>query len=182
MEALLNMNTFILVCLAMVLFLGGCYLWNSLYHTQQKALVGLPAPDFTLSDANGTRYSLRDFRGSKVALYFYPKDDTPGCTTQACNIRDNFSELKEKGITVIGISYDSPSSHTAFTDKYQLPFILLSDIDKKVALRYGAARGLLPFAQRITFLINEDGVIVARIDKVDVKNHTQQILNGFGLI
>jgi peroxiredoxin Q/BCP len=176
------MNTFILVCLAMVLFLGGCYLWNSLYHTQQKALVGLPAPDFTLSDAQGTRYSLHNFRGSKVALYFYPKDDTPGCTTEACNIRDNFNALRENGIVPIGISYDSPSSHTAFADKYQLPFILLSDIDKKVAHRYGTGQSWLPFAQRITFLINEDGVIVARIDKVDVKNHTQQILNGFGLL
>lgn len=166
----------------MVLFLGGCYLWNSLYHTQQKALVGLPAPDFTLSDAQGTRYNLHNFRGSKVALYFYPKDDTPGCTTQACNIRDNFDALKENNIVVIGMSYDTPNSHATFAEKYQLPFILLSDIDKKVALRYGVGQSWMPFAHRTTFLINEDGIIVARIDKVDVKQHTKQILQGFGLL
>lgn len=140
---------------------------------------GSEAPDFTLKDADGQMHQLSSYRGKKVVLYFYPKNNTPGCTSEACNLRDNFDVLKEKGIVVLGVSYDSPESHKQFGEKHGLPFTLLSDRDKKVAGMYGAKGGLLGFmgAKRITYLIDEQGIIMHRFDKVDSANHARQILS-----
>lgn len=142
---------------------------------------GDPAPDFNLPDQDGKIHSLSEFKGKKVVVYFYPKDDTPGCTTEACGFRDEWDVYKEHGIVVIGISYDSPKSHKKFQEKYQLPFLLLSDQEKQVAKTYGAYRDFLNkfTPKRMTFLINEDGQIIKIFEKVDVGNHAKEILEIF---
>ena len=140
------------------------------------------APDFSGVDQDGNLISLNDFKGKKLALYFYPKDDTPGCTAQACNLRDHFSELENKGVYIIGVSADPEMKHRKFIDKYKLPFPLLADTDKKICKTYGVW-GEKKFMgrtfegiHRITFLI-ENNTIIDVIDKVDTKNHTKQILS-----
>lgn len=141
------------------------------------------APAFTVKDQNGETVSLEDFIGQKVALYFYPKDDTPGCTAQACNLRDNMSALKEQGIQVLGISTDSEKSHKKFEEKFTLPFPLLADEDKKIVADYDVW-GEKKFmgktymgTNRVTYLINEAGNIDHVIEKVATKDHTAQILD-----
>jgi len=140
--------------------------------------VGEIAPDFELKDAEGKTHKLSDYKGKLVALYFYPKDDTPGCTKEACNLRDNFDALLEKGIVVLGVSYDDLESHKKFMEEYDLPFTLLSDAEKKVADMYGAKGGIFGFvgAKRITYLIDKEGKILHLFDKVNAGNHSQQIL------
>lgn len=149
--------------------------------SEDSSLVGKPAPDFSLVDENGQMRSLKEFAGKKVVLYFYPKDDTPSCTKEACSFRDNYSIFQENGILVIGVSYDSPESHKKFKEKYQLPFILLSDSEKKVAALYGANKGLTGklMANRKTFLIDEKGIIIHMFDKVDVTQHAREVLDIF---
>ncbi len=142
--------------------------------------IGQPAPDFSLKDAQGKTHKLSDYKGKIVVLYFYPKDDTPGCTAEACNIRDNYSALLKRNIVILGISFDDQESHKKFSAKYKLPFPILSDNEKKVAEQYGAVRGaLLSFvgAKRITYLIDEKQKILHVFNKVDTKNHSAQILN-----
>lgn len=144
--------------------------------------IGNKAPDFNI---NGK--SLKDYKGKKVILYFYPKDNTSGCTAQACNLRDNFSQLREKGFEVIGVSPDSEKSHQNFTSKFELPFELIADTDKNLLKSYGvwgekkmygkSYEGVL----RTTFIIDENGVIEKIIKKVDTKNHSAQILKEMGL-
>lgn len=148
---------------------------------------GDKAPDFTAPDQNGDTVSLHDFKGKKVALYFYPKDDTPTCTVEACNLRDNFALLKKKDIVVIGVSKDEVKKHKKFETKYSLPFILVSDVDTKINNDYGVW-ALKKFmgreymgTLRTTFLINEKGKIDHIIEDVESKNHTQQILDAWGL-
>jgi peroxiredoxin Q/BCP len=144
--------------------------------------VGDIAPEIKSKDQNGNEITLSQFRGKKVALYFYPKDDTPGCTAEACNLRDNYSELKSKGYEILGVSVDSEKSHKKFIEKYSLPFSLIADTEKKVVEDYGvwvekSMYGKKYFGTaRVTFLIDENGVITKIIDKVDTKNHTAQIL------
>lgn len=139
--------------------------------------IGQKAPNFSLSDTTGKMYNLSDFKGKKIALYFFPKTGTPYCTKQACSLRDNFSTLKKKGIIVVGVSNDSLKKQQRFAEKHQLPFLLLSDPCQTVIKEYGA-KGLL-FNKRKTFLINEKGNIVGIISKIDITNHAQQILDGF---
>lgn len=145
--------------------------------------IGDKAPDFELQDQEGTTHRLSDYKG-KVVLYFYPKDDTPGCTTEACNFRDDFSEYKEKGITILGISADTFEKHSKFREKYNLPFTLLSDPEKETIKKY-SAYGEKKFMGRIflgimrmTYLI-EDGIIKKIYPKVDVKEHSKEILSIF---
>ncbi|PZF72916.1 thioredoxin-dependent thiol peroxidase [Taibaiella soli] len=152
-----------------------------------KLTEGATAPDFTINDQDGKPVSLHDFKGKKVALYFYPKDDTPGCTAQACNLRDNIALLKKKKIVVLGVSIDTEKKHKKFEDKYSLPFTLLADPEKQLVELYGVW-GEKKFmgrtymgTHRVTFLINEDGVIDHIIEKVDTKNHTEQILELWGM-
>lgn len=144
--------------------------------------VGDKAPDFKAVDQNGATVALKDFKGKKVALYFYPKDDTPGCTAQACNLRDNIDELTQNGITVLGVSVDDVKKHKKFEDKYKLPFTLVADEEKSIVESYGVW-GEKKFmgktymgTSRVTFLIDEQGKIAHIIQKVDTKNHTAQIL------
>ena len=142
---------------------------------------GDKAPDFTGKDQNGKEVSLKELKGKKVVLFFYPRDNTPGCTAEACNLRDNYSALKKQGYEIIGISTDSEKSHQKFIDKFKLPFNLIADTDKKIVTDYGVY-GKKKFLgkeymgiYRTTFIINEEGSIEKVIDKVDTKNHTEQI-------
>jgi peroxiredoxin Q/BCP len=143
---------------------------------------GDAAPEFAAKDQNGAEVKLADFKGKKVILYFYPKDNTPGCTAQACNLRDNYEVLLSKGYIVLGVSVDDEKSHQKFIKKFDLPFPLLADTDHAIVESYGVwveksmyGRTFMGIA-RTTFVINENGVIEEIIGKVDTKNHTDQIL------
>jgi len=139
---------------------------------------GSAAPGFHLQDQNGDWHDLQDYQGSWLAIYFYPKDDTPGCTTEACNFRDNIYAFKAIGASVIGISVDDVSSHKEFSEKYKLPFIILADEDGTTAKAYGVLRDwkLVQIASRQSFLVNPEGVIVKHYEDVDPDTHTQQVL------
>ncbi len=144
---------------------------------------GDKAPDFSGKDQDGKLISLKDFKGKKLVIYFYPKDDTPGCTAQACNIRDNYAVLKKNGYAIIGISADDEKKHKKFIEKYNLPFQLIADIDKTIIRSYDVW-GEKKFMGKIyegiarsTFLIDEKGVIEKVISDVITKNHAEQILN-----
>jgi peroxiredoxin Q/BCP len=148
---------------------------------------GATVPDISLKDQNGATVSLHDLKGKKVVIYFYPKDDTPGCTAQACNLRDHIATLQAKGLVVLGVSTDSEKSHKKFEKKFSLPFPLLADTDKQLVNAFGVW-GEKKFwgkkymgTHRVTFLINEAGVIEHVISEVDTKDHTAQILNTWGL-
>ena len=148
-----------------------------------KLKEGDKAPSFSGKDQYGNEISLDQFTGKKIALYFYPKDNTPGCTAEACNLRDNHSELADKNYQVIGVSADNEESHKKFSSRYNLPFPLVADTDKKILHDYEAwgekkmygktYEGIL----RKTFLIDENGIIEKIIDKVNTKNHSFQILS-----
>jgi peroxiredoxin Q/BCP len=146
---------------------------------------GDAAPNFTVKDQNGEEVKLSDLRGQKVALYFYPKDDTPGCTKEACSFRDNYSSLIDKGIKILGVSPDSEKSHQKFISKYELPFTLLADTDHAIADAY-ESYGEKKFMGktyngvfRKTFLIDEDGKIKKIFDKVNVDAHADEVLQAF---
>lgn len=146
---------------------------------------GDAAPDFSSVNQNGDGVSLSDFSGKRVALYFYPKDDTPGCTKQACSFRDADEVYRSKNITVLGVSTDDEKSHQKFISKFQLPFDLLADTDKKIVEDYGVWGEKSMYGKkymgtnRKTFLI-ENGKIVKIFDKVDVANHADEVLQAFG--
>jgi len=151
---------------------------------------GNKAPDFTLNDKTGKPVSLKDFKGKKVVLYFYPKDNTPGCTKEACNFRDEFSDFKGLNAEIVGISGDSETSHQKFADKFELPFTLLSDPDKKVIKEYGVWKEKLNFGVtafgivRSTFIIDEKGTIVKIFSKLKVNEHNKEVkeaLAGIGV-
>ena len=148
---------------------------------------GKKAPAFTAIDQDGEKIKLADFKGKKVALYFYPKDNTPGCTAQACNLEENSALLHKKGIVVIGVSTDSVASHKKFETKFNLSFPLIADESKEIVNAY-EVWGEKKFmgrtymgTNRVTFLINEKGIIEHIIDKVDTKNHTDQVLSTWAL-
>jgi peroxiredoxin Q/BCP len=149
--------------------------------------IGDKAPDFKAVDQDGKPVSLKDFKGKKLILYFYPKDDTPGCTAEACNLRDNYQLLKDKGFGVLGVSADSEASHKKFISKYVLPFALIPDKERNILKAYGAwgmkklygkeYEGII----RTTYVIDEKGVVEHIFTKVDTKDHTRQILDAMGL-
>ncbi len=145
---------------------------------EETPAVGSEAPAFRLQDQNGDWISLADFRGSWLAVYFYPKDDTPGCTTEACNFRDNIYAFKAIGAAVVGISVDNVSSHKEFADKYKLPFVILADPEGSTADAYGVLRDwkLTQIASRQTFLIDPEGRIAKHYSDVDPDTHTQDVL------
>jgi peroxiredoxin Q/BCP len=144
--------------------------------------MGKKAPDFTLKDQEGKVVKLRDFRGRKVVLFFYVRDDTPGCTKEACNFRDQSARLKAKHVTILGISPDSLESHTRFTDKYKLPFPLLVDEKAAVAKKFGVYGKKTLYGRtylgiiRSTFIINEDGTLGKEYRHVRVNGHVDRIL------
>lgn len=145
---------------------------------------GTKAPDFKSKDQDGKEVSLASLKGKKIVLYFYPRDMTPGCTAEACSLRDNYKALQKAGYEVLGVSSDDEKSHKKFIAKEKLPFRLLADTDKSVHAKYGAwieksmyGRKYMGTA-RITYVINENGIIDEVIEKVDTKNHAGQILGG----
>ena len=146
---------------------------------------GDAAPEFESRDAEGNTVKLADLRGQKVVLYFYPKDDTPGCTKEACSLRDGHAELQRRGIKVIGVSTDDEKSHRKFAEKYSLPFTLLADTDHSVADAYGVygekewAGKKYMGVDRKTFLIDEEGRIRKVFDKVNVEEHADEVLKAF---
>ena len=146
---------------------------------------GDKAPDFTVRDGEGKTVKLKDFRGKKVVLYFYPKDDTPGCTREACAFRDAFGKFKRRGIEVLGVSLDSEASHKKFAAKFDLPFHLLADTDRAISEAYGTY-GEKKFMgrkymgnHRMTFLIDEKGKIKRIFDKVKPDEHAEEVLEAF---
>jgi thioredoxin-dependent peroxiredoxin len=139
--------------------------------------VGDPAPEFSLSDAEGNQIHLNDYRGKWVVLYFYPKDDTPGCTAEACSFRDSYEVFKEAGAEVIGVSSDSAASHEKFASKYQLPFKLVSDSKGQVRREYGvkSTLGILP--GRVTYIINKEGTVEHVFSsQLRAKQHVEEAL------
>lgn len=146
---------------------------------------GMKAPYFEGVDQDGKLIRLTDFTGKKVVLYFYPKDDTPGCTEESCNLRDNYRSFLDKGFAVIGVSIDSEKSHKKFANKYSLPFPLIADKTKKICTDYKVWKEKSLFGKtflgivRTTFIINEQGVIEKVISNVETKTHTEQIFNLF---
>ncbi|GAB3532661.1 thioredoxin-dependent thiol peroxidase [Pontibacter brevis] len=145
--------------------------------------IGDKAPEFEGKDQNGNTVKLSDYRGKKVILYFYPKDNTPGCTAQACNLRDNYSDLQQEGYEIIGVSTDSEKSHQSFISKFELPFTLIADTDKQIVEQYGVWQEKSMYGRkymgtmRFTFLIDQDGIIRDIIKKVKTSDHTGQILS-----
>ena len=143
---------------------------------------GIKAPLFTLPDQNGKMHSLDEYRGKKVILYFYPKDNTPGCTKEACSFRDQYSEFKKRGIDVVGVSADSEKSHQTFAEKQHLPFVLLSDPEKKTIADYGAYGEKKLYGKtymgilRCTFIIGGDGIVKKVFPKVSPAGHAEEIL------
>ncbi len=142
---------------------------------------GKKAPAFTLPDKDGKKYSLKDFSGKKVVLYFYPKDMTSGCTAEACDFRDAYSDFSKLNAVVIGVSKDSGKSHQKFIDKHELPFLLLSDEDTKINQKYGVWKEKSMYGRkyfgtvRTTFVIDEKGKIAKIFPKVKVKNHVNEV-------
>ncbi|MDX1630146.1 MAG: thioredoxin-dependent thiol peroxidase [Fulvivirga sp.] len=145
--------------------------------------VGDQAPDFSVNDQDGNSVSLSDYKGKKVVLYFYPRDNTPGCTAEACNLRDHYATFQEKGYEILGVSTDDEKSHKKFIEKKDLPFKLLADTDKEIHEKYGTwveknmyGRKYMGTARK-TFVIDEEGKIEDIIEKVKTKEHAAQILS-----
>lgn len=147
-----------------------------------RPTVGQKAPSFSGPNQNGAPIDSHSFLGKKIVLYFYPKDDTPGCTAEACNLRDNYAILQASGYVVLGVSADGVKSHDKFIRKYELPFDLLADEDKSIHTAYGTWVEKSMYGRkymgtdRVTFVIDENGIISDVIEKVDTKNHTAQII------
>ena len=143
---------------------------------------GAKAPDFSTTDQSGKKITLKEYRGKKVVLYFYPKDDTPGCTKEACAFRDHFAEFKKLGVEVLGVSVDTEKSHKSFAEKFKLPFTLLADTDKKIVNAYGVWGEKSMYGRkymgtnRVTYLINESGYIGTVFPKVKPQEHPEEIL------
>jgi peroxiredoxin Q/BCP len=147
---------------------------------------GQPAPDFSLRDAAGNTVRLADLRGKSVVLYFYPKDDTPGCTKEACGFRDQYSRFDDRGVVILGVSPDDEASHAAFASKYSLPFRLLADPGAQVATAYGVWKEKNNYGktymgvERTTFLIDEQGNLRKIYPKVQVDGHIEEVLAEIG--
>jgi peroxiredoxin Q/BCP len=146
-----------------------------------KIAEGMPAPHFEGRDQDGNVIKLSNYKGKKIILYFYPKDNTPGCTAEACSLRDNYEELIRKGFVVLGVSPDTEKSHKGFAEKFQLPFPLIADSDKKILTAYGAYGEKMMYGKKVTgvirttIIIDEKGIIEKVIKKVDTKEHAPQI-------
>jgi peroxiredoxin Q/BCP len=139
--------------------------------------VGDNAPNFDGATSHGSKLGLKDFLGKKnVVLYFYPKDDTPGCTREACSFRDNLKRIRDMGAEIVGVSLDDVESHKRFAEKYQLPFPLVSDSDKRIAAAYGVLRDPPTMTNRVTFIIDKKGKIAKIYRKVDVSQHSEEVV------
>ena len=167
------MKIFIVICVGIFI-----YLFRINIMAAPTLKPGDDAPNFSLPDNQGRQVNLNDFKGKWVVLYFYPKDDTPGCTTEACHFRDDFKLLENLGAQVVGMSIDDSFSHKKFAEKYSLPFPLLSDASGEVASLYGALNNFLviKLAKRYTYLINPQGKIAKIYLSVDTSKHSQEII------
>ena len=152
--------------------------FTSLGIANDQVSVGVPAPEFELPDQDGQLHSLEDYRDQWVVLYFYPKDETPGCTTEACEFRDNIFAFRDLNAQILGVSLDDVASHKAFADNHGLPFPLLADVEGLAASAYGVKTRMLgmEIAKRQTFIIAPDGTIARHYEKVDPKKHSTQVL------
>lgn len=173
------------VIVALAVFVGvtmACWMRGS--RAGELPGVGQVAPPFALPDQNGATHALSDYQGKWVVLYFYPKDDTPGCTQEACAFRDDLHKLTALGAQVLGVSVDDTASHAEFAKKYHLPFPLLADRDGKTAASYGALRnlGFVRIAKRYTFLIDPQGKVARQYLKVDTSRHSQEIIDDLARI
>ena len=140
---------------------------------------GTPFPTFTMQAHDGTTVRSDDIAGTPFLIYYYPKADTPGCTREACELRDSWSDLEAAGLTVFGVSYDCPEDNRTFAQKYALPFLLLSDTDKALAEAVGATRLLLPFPKRISYLVGDDGKVLKAYPSVKPAEHATQVLHDY---
>lgn len=149
---------------------------------KEMLVVGDKAPDFEALDQDGKKITLKQFKGKNIVLYFYPKDNTPGCTKEACSLRDRYSSFKKKNTVILGVSKDSQKSHTGFIEKYDLPFLLISDADKKVQELYGVWQEKNMYGKKVmgtvrtTFVIRADQKISYVFNKVDCENHAEEVL------
>ena len=155
-------------------------IFSSAHAADDDLKIGNPAPEFSLYDQNNQLHSLKDYRGQWLVVYFYPKDDTPGCTQEACNFRDDILVIRQLNAGVLGISIDDTDSHKAFAQKYSLPFPLLADSKGQVARKYGAlfSIGPIKFAKRHSFIINPEGLIAQLYRDVDPQTHSQEIIDA----
>jgi len=167
-----------LIALVLVVIAAAAAGFSSIGIANDDVSVGSPAPEFELSDQNGRLHSLEDYRDQWVVLYFYPKDDTPGCTTEACEFRDNIFAFKELNAQILGVSLDDVDSHKAFAENHGLPFPLLADADGVVSSAYGVKTRMLGMtvAKRQTFLVGPDGRIAKHYAEVKPAEHAQQVL------
>lgn len=174
------LKLFFYIALLFLAFFG----YRSYAANSQSLLIGDDAPSFTLNDAKGQTHYLSDYAGQYLVLYFYPKDDTPGCTKEACHFRDDMSQLEKLGAKVVGVSVDSSKSHDGFAKKYNLPFPLLADTNGSVADSYHALTNfyVVKIAKRYTFLIDPKGKIAKIYTSVDTSNHSQQIIDDLKAI
>ncbi len=165
---------FIIVAAAAVVVFG----FTSIGIANDQVAVGEPAPEFELPDQEGQLHSLEDYRDQWVVLYFYPKDDTPGCTTEACEFRDNVFAFHDLNAQILGVSLDDVESHKAFSEKHGLPFPLLADVGGAASTAYGVKTRMLgmEIAKRQTFIISPDGTIARHYEKVDPDSHSKQVL------
>ncbi|HXZ95467.1 MAG TPA: peroxiredoxin [Burkholderiales bacterium] len=172
-----------LLILALVLA-AGVVVWSNFARADGTPKAGEAAPDFSLPDQNGTVHNLHDFRGKWLVLYFYPKDDTPGCTQQACTFRDDLQQLTAMGAEVVGVSVDDTASHADFARKYHLPFPLLADQNGEIAERYGSILnlGIVKFAKRNTFLISPQGKIAKVYLKADTARNSKQVIDDLKVL
>lgn len=169
------------ICFAVILTI---FVFNKLSHAGTIPKIGTYAPEFSLPDAKQRMHTLQDYAGKWLVLYFYPKNDTPGCTKEACAFRDDLFQIEKLNAKVVGISVDDTDSHAAFAKKYNLPFPLLSDKDGKVADSYGALRnlGVIKIAKRYTYLIDPQGKIAKVYLSVDTSQHSQEIIDDLKLL
>ena len=148
-----------------------------------KVKAGDSAPEFEAVTSEGTKLGLKDLVGKKnIVLYFYPKDDTPGCTKEACSFRDNIQAVRKMGAEVVGVSLDGVESHKKFTSKYNLPFPLISDKEKRIATAYGVLKDTGASASRVTFIIDKSGKVAKVFPSVDVAKHTQEVIEALKAI
>ncbi|XOJ89664.1 peroxiredoxin [Methylophilaceae bacterium Uisw_097] len=167
------------VFLALAVVLALVFIFKKTAFGSEDKLLGKAAPDFKLKNSYGEFVSLKEFKGEWLLVFFYPKDDTPGCTKEACSLRDNFSEIKKLNANVVGISIDSSNSHKEFKEKYNLPFMLLSDPEGETSKKYGALNNFFIFklAKRQSFMIDPNGIIRRVYRDVSPTNHAQEIKN-----
>ena len=168
----------ILITAVAIVAIGAALSFSSVGIANENIKVGGPAPEFELSDQNGELHSLEDYRGQWVVLYFYPKDDTPGCTIEACEFRDNIFAYKALNAQILGVSLDDVASHKAFADEYSLPFPLLADTEGSTSTAYGVKTRMfgMTVAKRQTFIIGPDGSIARHYEKVDPAAHSEEVL------